>query len=125
MNTRLLFKASAIIEILTGIALLVAPSLVVELLLGDGLSFTGVAVARMLGVGLLAVGVAAWEAPQQAVRLAPRAGLCIYNLGAAVVLAIFGSISATGGILLWPAVGVHGLIGATMLWVMLTPLRAV
>ncbi len=125
MNIRLLFKASAIIEILTGVALLAVPSLVIELLLGDGLSFTGVAVARMLGVGLLAVGVAAWEAPQQAVRFAPRAGLCIYNLGAAVVLAIFGSISATGGILLWPAVGVHGLIGATMLWVMLTPLRAV
>jgi len=123
MNIRLLFKISAIIEILTGMALLVAPSLVVELLLGDGLSFTGVAVARMLGVGLLAVGVAAWETPQQAVRLAPRAGLCIYNLGAAVVLAMFGSMGASGGILLWPVVIVHGLIGATMLWVLLYPLR--
>jgi len=123
MNTRLLFKASAIIEIFTGVALLVVPSLVIELLLGDGLSFTGVAVARMLGVGLVAVGVAAWEAPQQAVRLAPRAGLCIYNLGAAVVLAMFGLMGASGGILLWPVVIAHGLIGATMLWVMLYPSR--
>ena len=123
MNTQLLFKASAIIEIFTGVALLAVPSLVIELLLGDGLSFTGVAVARMLGVGLLAVGVAAWEAPQQAVLLAPRAGLCIYNIGATVVLAMFGTMSAASGILLWPVVIVHGLIGATMLWVMLYPSR--
>ena len=47
MNAKLLFKASAIVEILTGLALLVARVFVIGLLLGDGLSSTGVAVARM------------------------------------------------------------------------------
>ena len=115
MNTRLLFKASAIIEILTGFALLVAPLLVIVLLLGEEISATGVAVARILGVGLVSVGVAGWESKEQDVRLAPRAGLCIYNVGATVVLATFGSMSATSGLLLWPTVVLHGLIAAMML----------
>jgi len=37
MNARLLFKASAIAEALTGLVLLSAPLFVIELLLGDGL----------------------------------------------------------------------------------------
>jgi hypothetical protein len=36
MNARLLFNLSAIVEILTGLALLVAPLFVIGLLLGDG-----------------------------------------------------------------------------------------
>ena len=115
MNTRFLFNASASIEILTGAAILVVPSLVIGLLLGDGLSSTGVAVARMLAVGLLSVGVAGWQSPGEDTRLAQRAGLCIYNVGAAVVLTIFGSLGEPSGILLWPAVVLHGLIGAMML----------
>ena len=125
MNARLLFNASAFVEILIGLALLFAPALVIGLLLGDGLSSVGVTVARMLGVGLLAVGVAAWEAPKQLVRLAPRAGLFIYNIGAAVVLASFGSLNESSGILLWPAVGLHELFGAAMLWAMLARSRMV
>ena len=60
MNIGLLFKVSAIVEVLTGLALLVAPLFV---------------------IGLLSVGVAGWESPGQDIRLAPRAGLCIYNVG--------------------------------------------
>jgi hypothetical protein len=51
MNERLLFKASAIVEVLTGLALLVAPQFVIGLLLGDGLGAIGIAVARVLGSG--------------------------------------------------------------------------
>lgn len=53
MNTRLLFNASAIAEILTGLALLFVPALVIGLLLDDGLSAAGVVVARILEPGLL------------------------------------------------------------------------
>lgn len=116
-NTRLLFRISAVVEILTGFGFLVAPTLIVGLLLGEGVGPIGVAVARVLGIGLLSVGVAAWESRGQNIRLAPRAGLCIYNVGVAALLAIVG---ATGGMhapLLWPAAGLHGLIGALMLGV--------
>lgn len=121
MNTRLLFKASAIAEVLTGLALLVAPVLVIGLLLGDGLGPTGVAVARVLGIGLLSVGVAGWESQGQDRRLAPRAGLCTYNVGAAIVFVILGMYGGMNGILLWPAAVLQASIGALMLWVILAP----
>lgn len=118
MNTRLPFKASAIAEVLTGLALLVAPRFVIGLLLGDGLGSTGVAVARVLGIGLFCLGISAWETARQEIHLAPRVGICAYNLGAAVLLSLLGALGKSDGILLWPAVGLHGLIGATMLWAM-------
>jgi hypothetical protein len=120
MNNRLLFKSSAIIEILIGLALLVAPLLVIRLLLGDGLDSTGVAVARVLGIGLLSVGVAGWESPGQDPRFSPRAGLCVYNVGAAIVLVTVGTIGGLSGLFLWPAAALHALIGVMMLWVILT-----
>ena len=123
MNTRILFNASAIVEVLIGLALLVAPLFVIAMLLGDGLGPTGVAVARVLGISLLSVGVAGWESPGQDARLAPRAGLCIYNVGAAVVLVILGAYGGMNGLLLWPVVVLHALFGTVMLWVMLTPAR--
>ncbi len=119
MNSRLLFKASAIIEILAGLAFLAAPSLVVGLLLGEEIGAIGVAVARVLGIGLLSLGVAGWESPGRAINLAPRAGLCIYNVGAAIVFVIVGVSGGMNGILLWPAAILHAVIGAMMLWVIL------
>ena len=120
MNTgRLLFKASAVAEILTGLAFLIAPMLVVGLLLGEGVSPVGVAVARVLGIGLLSVGVAAWESPGQDTRLVPRAGLCLYNIGVAALLVMFGTTGGMNGPLLWPAAALHAVVGAMMLRVML------
>ncbi len=119
MKAGLLFNASAIVEVSTGLALLVAPLFVIGLLLGDGLASTGVAVARVLGIGLLSVGVAGWESPGQGTRLAPRAGLCTYNVGAAIVFAILGTTGGMSGVLLWPVAALHTLFGAMMLWVIL------
>ena len=123
MNTRALFNASAFVEVSTGLALLSAPLFVIGLLLGDGLGPTGVAVARVLGIGLVSVGVAGWESPRQDIRLAPRAGLCIYNVGAAMMFVILGTYGGMNGILLWPTVGLHGLIGAMTLWVLVARSR--
>ena len=82
------------VEVLTGLALLVAPTLVVGLLLGDGVGSVGVAVARVLGIGLLSIGVAGWESRGQETRLAPRAGLCLYNVGIVALLVMFGTAVA-------------------------------
>jgi peptidoglycan/LPS O-acetylase OafA/YrhL len=119
MNTRLLFNVSAIAEIFTGLALLLAPQFVSEMLLGSGLDPTGAAVARVLGIGLVSVGVAAWESQEQTLRLAPRAGLCIYNIGAAVLFTMFGTVGDMNGMLLWPAAVLHAVIGAMMLLVVM------
>jgi hypothetical protein len=120
MTIRLLFNFSAVVEVLTGISMLVAPGFVVGLLLGDGLSPIGIAVARILGIGLLSLGVSAWENPQQENRVA-RIGICVYNLGVAVLLGMLGTIAGMIGILLWPGVAFHGLIGAAMLAIILGP----
>lgn len=116
MNTKLFFNISAVIEVLTGIALLFAPAFVIGLLLGDGTGATGLAVARVLGIGLLSVGVAGWESQRRDSRLAPRAGLCIYNVGIAGLLAILGTTGGMQAPLLWPAAGLHGFFGAVMVW---------
>ncbi len=123
MTTRLLFNASAIGEILAGIALLVAPAYVVGLLLGDGLGQTGADVSRMLGIGLFSLGIAAWETGRQETHSASRVGICTYNLGVAALLAILGTVGKSDGVLLWPTAGLHGLIGATMFWVMVARSR--
>ena len=120
--TRLLFNVSAASEALLGIALLFAPAYVIGLLLGDGLSPTGTAVARVLGLGLLSLGVAAGETGQQ-INMAARLGISIYNVGVAGLLATFGTLGAMTGVLLWPAAVFHGLTGAAMLWVILAPAR--
>ena len=103
--------------------MLLAPGLVIELLLGDGLGQIGIAVTRVLGIGLLSVGVAAWESREQDIRLAPRAGLCIYNVGVTALLTILGTTGSMHAPLLWPVVISHGLIGALMLWKISVHLR--
>jgi uncharacterized oligopeptide transporter (OPT) family protein len=126
MNSSLLFKVSAIIEILIGLAILAIPSFVIGLLLGSELNATGAAVARVLGIGLLSVGIAGWESPALETRLAPRAGLCTYNVGAAIVLMIAGTTGDMNGFLLWPTVALHALIGAIMLRVIFSaPQKAI
>lgn len=121
MSTRLLFNASAITEVVVGIALLAAPADVIGLLLGDGLSPTGAAASRMLGLGLLSLGISAWETVEHVGRGAPRIGICTYNLGAAVLLPLLGILGGMNGILLWPAAVMHASFGAAMLWIILAP----
>jgi hypothetical protein len=123
MTTKLLFNTSAIVEALVGIALLFAPAFAIGLLLGGGLSLTGVAVSRVLGIGLLSLGISAWETARQKTYHAPRVGICIYNVGVAALLSILGTLGGMNGILLWPAAVLHALIGAMMLWVILAPSR--
>jgi hypothetical protein len=114
MMIRLLFNFSAVLEVLAGIAMLIAPTYVVGLLLGDGLSQIGTAVARILGIALLSLGISAWENARQK-KAVTRIGLCVYNLGVAVFLGMCGTLAEMSGVLLWPGVGLHGLIGVAML----------
>ena len=121
VRPRLLFNLSSILEASTGFALLVAPRFVIELLLGGTLDPVGVAVTRVLGIALVAVGAAGWESPNGGPSHASRVGLCIYNLGAAIVLATAATIAGLHGVLLWPVAGVHALFGIGIVWVLLKP----
>ncbi|HEX2842944.1 hypothetical protein [Hyphomicrobium sp.] len=98
MKKALVFAAIA--ESVTGVALLLAPSLVGHVLLGDELAGIAVAVARVAGIALIGLGVACWPGP-------PIVGMLIYSAAVALYLAYLGITGGMTGILLWPAVGIH------------------
>ncbi|MGC2111186.1 MAG: hypothetical protein WA655_16845 [Candidatus Korobacteraceae bacterium] len=109
MTTKALVMLSAAIEFATGIALIAAPGFVVRLLLGANPSGTGIAIARVAGLGLLSLGLACWPGSNDVLPHATRA-LFTYNLLAALYL---GYLRVGGGFvsyLLWPACILHALL---------------
>ena len=99
------------IEVGAGLALLGFPSAAVALLLGSGLDTpAAVALGRLAGVALLALGVACWLAHYDPRTRAARGvitAMTLYNFGAAVVLGVAGTQLHPAGIALWPAVLLH------------------
>ncbi len=95
----------------TGVALVIAPSLVGWLLLGAELTGISIPVARVAGFALIALGVAclpgsdAGSTPSRALQ----AMLC-YSLLATLYLAYLGIGGEWVGSLLWPAVAIHALL---------------
>lgn len=98
---------TAIFEILTGVALLVVPALVIRLLLGGEPEPGALQVARVAGLALVGLGIACWPGP-------PIAGMLVYGIGVALGLAMLGITGAASGVLLWPAVLLHLVLIAAM-----------
>lgn len=111
VNSKSLLSVMAVAEGATGLALLVAPSMLVELLLGAGLdAAVGATVARVAGVALLALGIACWRASAQAASDAARGlleAMLLYNFGVAVVLILATLRHGLSGIGLWPVAIAH------------------
>jgi hypothetical protein len=87
-------------EAATGLALLIVPSPVGRLLLGEELTGIAIPVARVAGIALVALGVACWPGP-------PRIGMLTYSAAVTLYLAYVGFVGGFTGILLWPAVVLH------------------
>jgi hypothetical protein len=94
-------------EVLTGLGLLILPSLVGRLLLGEALTGLAIPVARVTGLALIALGVACWPGP-------PLAGMLIYSAAVSLYLAYLGFAGGFTGILLWPAVVLHVILTALL-----------
>ena len=94
---------SAVAEAATGLALLIVPSLVGRLLLGEDLSGIAIPVARVAGLGLTALGIACWPGP-------PLVGMLAYGAAVTLYLAYLGFVGGATGILLWPAVALHAVL---------------
>ena len=114
MTNRSLLAVSAILEAVTGLALVIAPAVVIQLLFGQEFSGAGLALGRFAGLGLFSFGVACWPAPASAVP-ALRAML-IYNSLAAVYLAYLRFAGDVGGALLIPASVIHALLAILLVW---------
>ena len=106
MNKPLAFAALA--EAATGMALVVAPSLVARLLLGTELSGVAVAVGRVAGISLLSLGFACW--PGKQATSAALCGMITYGLLVTLYLSFLGIRGEWVGPLLWPAVALHAVL---------------
>jgi hypothetical protein len=111
MKANYLLIVIAGIEVVTGLALLLSPSLPISLLVGASLDTPGgLIVVRVLAAAMLAMGMACWLARNDEQSHAARgviAAMLLYNggAGAALIYASIGlGLSAIG---LWPAVVLH------------------
>ncbi len=105
MKTVLILAALA--EAATGMALLIVPSLVGRLLLGEELAGVALPVARVTGIALVALAVACWPGPA-------LVGMLTYSGAVALYLAYIGFAGGLAGILLWPAVVLHAILTALL-----------
>ena len=110
--THRLLLAAAIIEVATGLTLIVAPSLFVQLLFGEAIAGVGLAVSRVAGFALLALGASCWPGRSisyERIRPSqPLLGMLLYNLLIMVYLLGVGATSQAVGWFLWPGVALHG-----------------
>jgi uncharacterized membrane protein YtjA (UPF0391 family) len=104
---RVLILATVLGEATTGLALLLVPSLVVRLLLGEDLTGVAVPLARVAGIALMSLCIACWPGP-------PLVGMLIYVAIITLYLAYLG-FAGLAGILLWPAVVVHVIMTALLI----------
>ena len=100
---------AAVGEVAAGAALLIAPSLVGQWLFGAELTGVAMAVARVAGIALIALGVACWPGT-------PLGGMLIYNAAVTLFLASVGFAGGSTGMLLWPAVVLHAIMTALLAW---------
>jgi hypothetical protein len=98
---------SAVVEAATGLGLLIVPSLVGQLLLGEQLAGGAIPVARVAGIALIALGIACWPGP-------PLAGMLTYSALVTLYLAYLGFVAGLTGVLLWPAVVLHVILTALL-----------
>ena len=95
---------AAVLEVATGMALLIVPSLVGRLLFGE--EFTGIVtpVARVLGIALIALGVCCWPGSTA------LCGMLTYSALATLYLLYLAIRGEWVGLLLWPVVALHGIL---------------
>jgi len=91
----------------TGLALIIAPS-IVRFLLGTDISGATLVIARMAGLGLLALGVACW--PRGEATIPRLRAMLIYNLLATAYLGYLRFSSQSVGKLLLLALAVHAVL---------------
>ncbi len=110
-NPKSLLSVTGAIEASTGLVLLVAPSVLVELLLGAALGTpAGETVSRVAGVALLALGVACWLAREDAAGRAAKglvAAMLLYNAAVVAILVLAWMGLGLFGIAFWPVVLGH------------------
>jgi hypothetical protein len=120
MNIKSLLIVTALLEGGTGIALLVTPFVIVELLLGAGPSSPqSLVLGRIAGAALICIGVTCWLArkgERNDTQSGLLAGLLVYNVAVPALLIYAAIALELRGILIWPAGILHA---ALAVWCLL------
>jgi hypothetical protein len=95
---------AAVLEVATGVALLIVPSLVGRLLFGEELTGIVIPVARVLGIALIALGVGCLPGSTA------LCGMLTYSALVTLYLLYLGIRAEWVGPLLWPVVALHGIL---------------
>jgi hypothetical protein len=111
---RSVLGVAAAVEAVTGLFLLVFPHLVAKLLLAAEVTGVSIVIGRVAGIALLSLGVGCWFGRQEASCGWALAAMLLYNALVTPYLAFVGLGTEFVGVLLWPAVGVHGVLTALL-----------
>ncbi len=107
--------AAAVIEVGTGLVLVIFPSLFVWLLLGVELSEPGQIVGRLAGFALIALVVACWpRGGREGAAASSLQALFIFSVLVALYLIYLGIGGRFVGLILWPAVILHSAVAIAL-----------
>ena len=108
-------RAASGLEVLTGLGLVVVPSLLARLLFGSDMNAAGEVTGRIAGLVMVCLAAGCWphivESGRQA--LVP---LVVLNWLATAFLVVTGLIGANVGVLLWPAAALHLILAVLLTW---------
>ncbi len=114
---RKILAFASIVEVGTGLALLVDPQIVVALLVGPSTPVEEIPMGRLPGIAILALGLACWPNGGHAERGSPALrGMLVYNALIALFLIYLFKIGHLGGVLLWPGVALHAVVALLLIW---------
>lgn len=117
MSLARILTFAAVVEIGTGLVLLIDPAIVAKLLLGAELEGVGIVLGRCFGIALLALGLAAWPRKAGVHENAPAfRAMSTYNVLLAGFLFYLGMAGLYAGLLLWPGFALHAVVGLLLLW---------
>jgi hypothetical protein len=108
---------ASIVEVATGLALLIDPRFVVALLVGPNAPVEEIPMGRLPGIAILALGLACWP-NRQHFESGPSAfrAMLVYNVLIAVFLVYLFRVGHLGGVLLWPGVALHVVVALLLIW---------
>jgi hypothetical protein len=117
ITRRRILVFAAVVEIGTGLVLMISPAIVAALLLGADVSGVASVLGRCFGIALLALGLACWPSRQPADGGSPPfRAMLTYNALIALYLAYLGTVGHLWGLLLWPGVALHAVVALLLVW---------
>jgi hypothetical protein len=108
--TSQLITLSALLEFLTGVALILVPDFTIALLLGAKADPVSQVIARICGVALISISIACWAARTGAdseSRIGTIRAITFYNLGAGLIFVAAAAIGQFHGIVIWGVGLIH------------------